>query len=345
MLREFIFTWVERYPEDEVVVAVPRAAGELARSELGGQASVRTTRIFPHGLSNILELPFVARRMRADIAVTHNFSPMMGKSAVFVHDFMFKSNPEWFTVKERAYFALMPLSLPRASLVFTSTKTEARRVKMYGRRSSLPTDIGLGLGRELQASVASRPSSLPQSDEFVLAVGRLNIRKNLSMTIESALASGSITRLRPLVIVGEASGRGINLSTAARDAQKDGTVVFLGQISDSELKWLYERARVFLFLTLDEGFGMPVLESLSFATPMIVSDIPVFREILGRSATYVDPLDGLAISQALKRELAQPRVGASASHVLDYFTWDAAVDRMRNTILKDLNESNITVRV
>jgi glycosyltransferase involved in cell wall biosynthesis len=332
VLREFVFSWANRFPSDDIAVAVPFAAIPLARLELENLASVTGTRLSPHGVSNMFELPIIAKRFRADITVTHNFAPLLGKSAVFVHDFIFKTNPEWFTMKERAYFELMPRSLPRASIVFTSTAAEARRVQIFGRRNALPSAVGLGLSKDLQAASPARPASVPQSMNFMLSVGRLNVRKNLSKTIEAALDSKLLSSTFPLLVVGEASGRGITMSPQIQRAIADNTVIFLGRVSDPELKWLYQHARLFVFLTLDEGFGMPVLEALSFNTPMIVSDIAVFREILGESATFVDPNDGHAISKALSLALLHPQEPTHGTGVLDYFTWDGAVERMRMEI-------------
>jgi glycosyltransferase involved in cell wall biosynthesis len=340
VLREFVSAWLFLYPDDQVAVAVPYAAIPLARLELEGTVTVTGTRLSPHGVSNIFELPVIAKRYRADVTITHNFSPLVGKSAVFVHDFIFKSNPEWFTLKERAYFALMPMSLPRATIVFTSTAAEAKRVQRYGRRESAPTAIGLGLGGDLEESEPSRPPLLRESANFVLSVGRLNIRKNLSKTIEAAIGTGSITESLPLVIVGEASGRGMRLSPTIQRAMEDGSVVFLGRVSNSELKWLYLNAHIFLFLTLDEGFGMPVLEALDMGTPMIVSDIEVFREILGNAATFVDPTDGPAISRALADALTKPRASARGNEILDYYTWNGAIQRMRAGIMTQLGVSD-----
>jgi glycosyltransferase involved in cell wall biosynthesis len=336
VLREFVFSWAKQFPSDDIAVAVPYSAIPLARLELENLATVTGTRLSPHGISNILELPIIAKRYRADITVTHNFAPLMGKSAVFVHDFIFKTNPEWFTRKERAYFELMPRFLPRASIVYTSTAAEAKRVQLFGRRKTPPAAVGLGLSKDLQAATPTRPATAPESMTFALSVGRLNVRKNLSKTIEGAIDSGSFSATFPLLIVGEASGRGIKLSPQIRRAITENTIVFIGRVSNAELKWLYQHARLFIFLTLDEGFGMPVLEALHFDTPMIVSDIAVFREILGTSATFVDPTDGPAISKALSLALQHPPESVHRTEVLDYFTWDGAVERMRAEITEEI---------
>ena len=69
------------------------------------------------------------------------------------------------------------------------------------------------------------------------------------------------------------------------------SVIFFGPANDQQLSNLYTHATAFVFPSLMEGFGLPALEALSFACPVICSDIPIFHEILGDNATYFNPTD------------------------------------------------------
>jgi glycosyltransferase involved in cell wall biosynthesis len=330
VMREFILAWEREFPDDELVVAVP--SGDLAavRPQLPDRVGLVGTRIHQQGLSAILELPFVARRLRADLTLTHNFTPLFGRSAVFVHDLMFVTNPEWFTLPERAYFQLMPLGLGRADRIFTSSATEANRIAgaTRGRRV---TAVGLGMSVALSESVAIAPPGFAESAQFLLSVGRLNARKNLGVAIEAAVASGVLTAERPLLIVGEPEGKSADLSTVARDAVAAGIVLFMGFLSDGELAWLYERARVFLFLSRDEGFGMPTLEAATFGAPIVASDIPVFHEILGSTALYASPDDVPAIAAAIRTAFDGGRKPSVDAVELGY-SWALSTQRMRAEI-------------
>ena len=132
--------------------------------------------------------------------------------------------------------------------------------------------------------------------------------------------------------MGEKSGRGAALPDSVEAALADGSVRFLGRIDVDELRWLYENTALFLFLTLDEGFGMPTLEALATGAPLLASDIPVFREILGDRATFVDPRDVAAVTASITALMAAPRPPADATAVLDHYTWENAVHRMRAAI-------------
>ncbi|WP_394553149.1 glycosyltransferase family 4 protein [Agromyces sp. MMS24-JH15] len=326
--REFILAWIEQYPHDEVLVAVRRRHLETARAELPAGVQVVGASLAPHGVSVILELPVTARRVRADVMVTHNFTPAFGRSAVFVHDLMFVTSPEWFTPLERAYFALMPATIRRSRVVFTSSASEAGRIRrVAGARPVVP--VGLDVGGSLRNAVPRRPDGLDGVEAFHLSVGRLNARKNLENAILGALGSGLLSPATPLVVVGEPDGRRSELASAA-EAIDDGRIRFLGHVDDGELAWLYSNTRGLLFLSRDEGFGMPTLEAYEFGAPVLASDIPVFREILGDHAVYADPSDPVGIAAALHR--LPPRTAHRRSAEELGYSWRRSVAAMRREI-------------
>jgi glycosyltransferase involved in cell wall biosynthesis len=161
----------------------------------------------------------------------------------------------------------------------------------------------------------------------LLAVGRLNARKNLARLVRALAAGGVIDPSHPLVVVGEAQGR-----TGDVDFVADAEVHWLQSVSSSELRWLYENATGFMFASLDEGYGLPPLEARAFGCPVAVSDIPVFRENLGDGALYFDPLDDRSIVEAAKALRAGAAVPAgSTAHDC---TWVSVVQVMRREITR-----------
>lgn len=335
VMREFVFAWEREFAQDSVLVAVRRQHLDLARRELPARVQLLPTRLWPQGLSAMLELPWLAHRHGADLCLTHNFTPLVGRSLVFVHDLLFETDPQWFTASERLYFSLMTRTLPRASVVATSSASEALRIQAKGRPRCAVIPVGLGLAPGLAAAVPVAPSGLDGLQGFVLVVGRLNVRKNLAIALQAAVRSGRVTPQRPVVVVGEASGRATELPAAVQDAVQSGSVRFAGFVTDAELAWLYLQADLFVFLSLDEGFGLPTLEALHFGTPILASDIAVFREILGPRARYVDPHSLQAVAAAMAVSLDIARAGARPSrvavHALGY-SWTASVRRLRDAV-------------
>lgn len=316
VMREFVFAWAEMFPEDELALVVPKKHAASA-TDLPPECTLLTSRLWPQAAINVLELPLLARRWGADVTLAHNFSPAAGRSVTFVHDIMFVEHPEWFSRAEKLYFSLMPRTTRFADVVATSTMTEAGRIARHCRVHRDVRAVGLGIAGALTDHPPVRPEQL-KVDRFALVVGRLNVRKNLLTVAEAAAASDQVTPECPLVIVGGGSHDGVTsqLPTGLHEAISAGRIVMLGFTSDPELRWLYENAVVCLSLSLDEGFGLPPIEAAHFGAPLLVSDIPVYREtVTGAGARFVDPLAPAAVTAALDEVL---------SHVPDRQEWSDA---------------------
>lgn len=325
--REFVFAWAAAFPEDDLHLLVPTAHLAAARADAPAAAHLVPSRLRPHGLAMAVDGARLARRLGVDWTVTHNFSPLSGRSAVFIHDVLFQTDPDWFTPSERIYFGLMPRLARRARVVLTSSRTEAARIAKANPRLPPPVPVGLAVRTELRRAESVRPAGVP--DEFLLTVGRLNVRKNLDFTLRAALVGGRLSAQRPLVVVGESDGRAETLAPTARAAVADGAVLMLGGISDGQLAWLYGNAQLFVFLSLDEGFGLPPVEALAFGCPALVSDIPVLRETLGDRVRYVSPRDLDAAATAI----ASAATAGGEHRAVDLgLSWHASVTRIRTEL-------------
>jgi glycosyltransferase involved in cell wall biosynthesis len=286
-------------------------------------------RLWPHGLSVVTELGRLANQY--DVVVSQNYTPLRTRAvrAVFIHDLMFEEHPEFFSIKERMYFSGMAPSARYADVVFSSTATEAARIaRMRPELSERIRSVGLSLPTAFVSQKATDPGIGVKPMSFILCVGRLNVRKNVDRLIDALLSADLISPEFPLLIVGQPDG----LSIRGTDAT-DGRVRFLGRVDDGELKWLYEQCRLFVFPSLDEGFGLPVVEAAVSGAPMVLSDIPAFRE-LAPSAKFFDPTDEGAIVAAVAAEIA---LGApSQSPVIRIPTWSEVVRRIRSELQREL---------
>lgn len=327
--RELIWHWARQFPQDQLVLAVRRRDLDKVRQDLPPGARAVASHLYPHGIAAILEYPLLARRVHADAIMSHNFAPVVGPSAIFVHDVLFQTDPAWFTRLERAYFSLMPLMFPRAGVILTSSHNEAARVGRANPRLRPAVPIGLAVGTTLAGATPVRPAAAAALDDYVLSVGRLNVRKNLAVAFDAALGSGEVTADRPLLVVGEREGVGVALSPTIRDAVERGAIRFAGFVTDGELAWLYAHARLFVYLSLDEGFGLPPLEALNFGCPVLVSDLPVFHETLGEQATYTDPQDVAAAAAQIARMVRTPTPVADPALP----DWDQCAARLRAAVL------------
>jgi glycosyltransferase involved in cell wall biosynthesis len=172
---------------------------------------------------------------------------------------------------------------------------------------------------------------------FVLTVATLEPRKNLPRLVE-AFASSSAAREGSCELV-LAGARG--WSTAELDSvvgRHREVVRPLGFVADAELPALYAEATAFAFPSLEEGFGLPVLEAMAAGTAVLTSDRSSLLEVAGDSAVLVDPEDTQAITQGLDRvvgdSLLREDLGRRGRERAAAFTWQrtarATIDYLRS---------------
>jgi glycosyltransferase involved in cell wall biosynthesis len=117
--------------------------------------------------------------------------------------------------------------------------------------------------------------------------------------------------------------------SAVEESPRRQDIDLLGHLTAQQLSALYARARIFAFPSLDEGFGMPVLEAMSHGLPVITSRTSAMPEVAGDAALQVDPLNVDELAYALSRlatdeSLREDLIARGRSRALR-FTWDSAV--------------------
>jgi glycosyltransferase involved in cell wall biosynthesis len=307
VLLEIVKHWLHYFPDDELIVAAaPCKHLKLFRADSADNLKADNLKIVRthlryHPAINLIELPLIARRENVDIILAFAFAPASKRAVVFLHDVLFQSNPEWFTLAERIYFSAIPLLARRARSVITTSASERKRIVAYNSTLARVNHCGLALSSSLQDAAMQRPMGLSlTTGSFVMCVGRFNVRKNLETTVRAIQQTGLLSKAFPLLLVGEPSGVPVDLSEFVKDLANQ-SIVTVQNLTDGELKWLYANCRVFVCLSLDEGYGLPVVEAATFGAPVLASDIPVFRETLGEYGTFVSPTDTDAVRDAARR--------------------------------------------
>jgi glycosyltransferase involved in cell wall biosynthesis len=151
----------------------------------------------------------------------------------------------------------------------------------------------------------ARRGAVPVEGDYLLFVGNRYGYKNLG---------GLLAALRLLlpefpglkaVIVGVQMGTGGGAEPLMAEPSLRGRVADFPRATDDELKALYARAKVFVFPSFMEGFGLPPLEALAFGVPVVCSDIPVIREVCGDAVRYADPYDPASIAGQVRCALIE----------------------------------------
>ncbi|MEE2567935.1 glycosyltransferase family 1 protein [Pseudarthrobacter sp. J64] len=335
VLREMVLAWKRNFPQDDIHIVLK---GRVHHSlDLLRGVTYHGSLIPIHPWTAFVTTSLYARRIDADAAVTQNFASVGRRSHTFVHDVLFQSNPEYFTFKERMYLALIPVFLRFGGPIFTTSISESRRIAKFNPKAGPVTAVGLGASSKLISAVPARPAGITAS-RFLLSVGRLNDRKNLATTLEAAAQSRSVTARQPLIVVGEPDGVHGPLTESVRASVNRREIIFLGFLSDEELSWCYANANALYFLSLDEGFGLPPLEALSFNCPVVVSDIPVFREVYTGCVRFIAANDVDAVQEHMSVMLQSPRSSSSnldpaISDLMKRYSWDRMVQNMRERMI------------
>ncbi len=168
-------------------------------------------------------------------------------------------------------------------------------------------------------------------ENVVLFVGAIQRRKNISRLVKAFERIPRQGNWR-LMLAGAADGYGAaeELLTI-EDSPIRANIEVLGYVSSAKLEDLYRRARIFAFPSLDEGFGMPVLEAMVHGVPVVTSKYSAMPEVAGSAALLVDPRDTDALGEALARLAAddtlREELSRRGAERASQFTWASAVEK------------------
>jgi len=157
---------------------------------------------------------------------------------------------------------------------------------------------------------------------YLLFVGAISGRKNTARLVQAYAQSRACTE-RPLVLVGAMAYRGEETLEAMRQCGLGERVQLVGYVPDEDLPALYAGAGCFVFPTLYEGFGIPILEAMASSTPVLTSTTGAAPEISNGLAVNVSPYDVEAIAERIDRALEMPATTiAQAREHAQSFTWE-----------------------
>jgi glycosyltransferase involved in cell wall biosynthesis len=250
------------------------------------------------------------------------FINVAANTLVTIHDLTWWKYPEYSSFLGARYFRpLMERAVGLGAHISTVSQTSKLDIcSFFGIEPSRVTAIYPGFNPSNWVGDVRRGVS-ELAKPYLLAVGSVEPRKNLARLVQAFSQSGLSIDM-DLVIVGR----------RAWGNEIPGVVVKEGQ-TDAELAEWYRGCEALVFPSIYEGFGLPIIESLAFGKQIIVSDLPVFREIAGSFATYFDPLDAESISQALRHATSNPLTKSQtdeAREISNKFNWDRTATEYAN---------------
>ncbi len=232
------------------------------------------------------------------------FSPK--KSVVSILDVSYIYFPQLFKKKDLIQLKKWTKYSARKSekILTISESSKSDIIKEYGVSGNKIEVIYPGINTSLPVNNKLKMEDLEKKfgikNKYILFVGTLQPRKNIERLIE---AYSKIETDVSLVIVGRRGWQFEEILNAPEKYNVKDKVLFLENVSDEDLPAIYRNAEFFILPSLYEGFGIPVLEAMSYETPVITSNVSSLPEVGGDAALYVDPNDADDIANKMKKLL------------------------------------------
>lgn len=165
-------------------------------------------------------------------------------------------------------------------------------------------------------------------EKMILFVGAIQKRKNVERLVHAFESTPPGWRL---VLAGASGFGAAAVLNVIEQSTRRADISVEGYVSDADLEGLYARASIFTFASLDEGFGMPVLEAMAHGVPVLTSDASALREVAGDAALLVDPHDEHAIAEGLRQliqnDSLREQLTARGFERSATFPWNAAIEK------------------
>jgi glycosyltransferase involved in cell wall biosynthesis len=299
-----------------------------------------------------VSLPLIIRRDRLDILhcpanTAPLFLPKHLKLVVTIHDVMFLLPttilPQSSSLYQRAgrlyYRLLAPRAAEQATYITTVSKHSMRDIaeKLHVPNEKIRVIYESGNIQcrriENSSTVAEVKKRYSIEGPFIFALGALDPRKNTMGILHSfAYLKQQTTLPIRLVVAGLTPEAKNKFHALILDMNLDGQVVLLGFIPEYELVALYNGAVVFVYPSLYEGFGMPVLEAMACGTPVVTSSAGSIPEVAGKAALFVDPKNPEEIANAILQIVSdaslRERMIEQGVEQAKRFSWEKTAQQM-----------------
>ncbi len=326
-----------------VVVCRPQDSPFVA--ELGPNFRALPETAPPYSVREQLQVPLRLRRERLDVfhAPHYVLPPLTScRSVVTIHDCIHLMFPQYLPGRGAYWYArtMLRAAVRRADRVLTVSEASKRDILRFfpvpaGKVEVVPNGIDERFYCEPSPDEVARVRErYLLHGPFLLYTGNIKPHKNLERLIEAfaRVRGRGLDDLR-LLIIGNEVSRYPSLRRTVHRHKLHTYVRFLGFVPDQMLAILYRLARVFVFPSLYEGFGLPPLEAMASGTPVVTSNVSSLPEVVGDAALLVDPYDVEALADAIFRvltdEALRAELVARGRARARQFSWERSVSRIR----------------
>jgi len=257
-----------------------------------------------------LELPFTLRRSHIQLLHSSQFNiPVLSKviQVTTIHDCAYDRFPEEYPnrVAKGYYRFMFPMALRKSKrIIAISESTKRDLIELYKISPEKISVIYQGVDSRFYQDMSNEKNGMLKplyvDGDFALFVGLTRPRKNVDRLVRAfAKVLPSLKTGAKLVLAGKIDTRFLDVRRLAERLNISDSVVQLGFVSEDQLLALYKTACCFVFPSLYEGFGLPVLEAMAAGTPVITSKGSSLPEVAGDAALLVNPYNVDEIAEAM----------------------------------------------
>jgi glycosyltransferase involved in cell wall biosynthesis len=285
-------------------------------------------------------IPWLARKHKIDVLHSLHYSfpllPTRARKVVTVHDMTFFLMPDVHLKTKVIYFRffIAASSSLADALIFVSDSTKADWKKRYPCSTVPGYTVPLGKSSAFHANIDQECVSTTLrkyrlTRPYVLYIGTIEPRKNLVRLVQAFAQVSDKIPSYSLVISGMMGWGYSEVFDVVRQLNLESRVVFTGFIGEEDKPPLLSGAAAFVYASLYEGFGIPVLEALACGTPTLTSDTSSLPEVAGDAALLADPDDTADIARELERLLFDEHLRTSLRRKgiqqAENFSWERTV--------------------
>ena len=288
-----------------------------------------------------VSLPRMAKSKKIDLLHSlHYTMPLAyhGRSVVTLHDMTFFLFPQLHTLPKRYFFRFFIRTSSRqaAALVADSESTRQDAMRLVGIPAEKIFTAQLGVTQDFhcikdEAALKQARQKYHLPEQFLLFVGMLEPRKNLPALLEAFSSIADQIPEHHLVVAGPKGWMVEDILQQRGTPKTTGKVHFPGYIEQADLPLVYNMADVFIYPSIYEGFGLPVLEAMACGTPVITSNVSSMPEIVGEAGVLLPPGDTRALAQATLELVNDPakrqRLSVKGLERAMAFTWERTAEK------------------
>ena len=256
-------------------------------------------------------LPIEQVKRKFDLVFIPSYSAPLfsfGKTVVTIHDLIATRHPEWTTKNQSFRFATVVKYAARKANYIIAVSEASRKdiLELTGVAQDKVVVVYSGVDEHFQKLPSEHLIDFTKKynlqQPFILYVGSIHPRRNIQKLIEAFVHLKKEKQIKhKLILIGLVLQQASQLTKWINDSNIAEDILSVGFVSDEDLVKFYNMADLFIYPSLYEGFGFPVLEAMACGTPVITSNVSSLPEVAGNAAILIDPLNVMEMADSIYR--------------------------------------------